>query len=90
MARPKKIQPPDPDAFTGDVTESISGLLLLLGTRRDQFAREAIIAECERLFDSTIYAHNRDVISIEKNQRLAELYSRSNCGAGRKNGYPIV
>jgi hypothetical protein len=79
MSRPKKPIPPDLDEFCGDPVDGICALLLLLGLNRgrDKFAREAIVAETERLFDSTIYAQNRDTVSMEKHQRLQTLYADS-------------
>jgi hypothetical protein len=80
------------DEYDGDPLQGICALLLLLHSdgRRQDFARAAIVSEVERLFDATIYAQNRDTVSMEKNQRLAELYSLGNSGGGRKNGFPVV
>jgi hypothetical protein len=75
--RPKKILPPDPDEFDGDPCEGICALLLLLGNgkgRIDAFARDAISAEVERFLEPTFSA-NRDMVAMEKHQRLQALYA---------------
>jgi hypothetical protein len=75
MSRPPNPPAFDPEEFTGDPIESISGLLLLLGKPRlENFAREKIAEEVERYL-APVFAENKSVVSMEHFQRVQEAYA---------------